>query len=196
MISFVSGNLIFATQGRKDHLPGGLTLVNPNPPYNSSGKPSPRPFHAPLLHTHPTSFPPFTHSSHTPTPQSSSTTFSADNSIHPTISLYTAPRASCTLPTPTMDSFKISDRSRDYLFKSTDGILGPVSREPRSKGACTLSTTDGKNKTKNMSGLVSIVTDQLVRPNGIVFSPDQKTAYIADTGLIGPTIDVSRPATM
>lgn len=38
------------------------------------------------------------------------------------------------------------------------------------------------------TGSVSIVEDTLKQPNGIAFSPDQKTVYITDTGAIQPDI--------
>ncbi|KAH8079386.1 hypothetical protein HD553DRAFT_135773 [Filobasidium floriforme] len=46
------------------------------------------------------------------------------------------------------------------------------------------------------SGLVSLVADEMVRPNGIVFSPDETKAYVADTGLVGKDRDPRRPATI
>lgn len=46
------------------------------------------------------------------------------------------------------------------------------------------------------AGLVSLVADEMVRPNGIVFSPDETKAYVADTGLVGKDRDPRRPATM
>lgn len=46
------------------------------------------------------------------------------------------------------------------------------------------------------TGLVSLVADEMVRPNGIVFSPDETKAYVADTGLVGKDRDPRRPATM
>ncbi|KAJ9111023.1 hypothetical protein QFC22_006619 [Naganishia vaughanmartiniae] len=46
------------------------------------------------------------------------------------------------------------------------------------------------------SGLVSIVADGFSMPNGICFSPDQRTAYVADTGLVMKDRDPTRPATI
>ncbi|KAJ9093173.1 hypothetical protein QFC21_006490 [Naganishia friedmannii] len=46
------------------------------------------------------------------------------------------------------------------------------------------------------SGLVSIVADGFSMPNGICFSPDQRTAYIADTGLVMKDRNPTRPATI
>lgn len=45
-------------------------------------------------------------------------------------------------------------------------------------------------------GLVSIVADGFAMPNGICFSPDDQTAYVADTGLVMKDRDPTRPATM
>jgi hypothetical protein len=58
------GQLVFMTEGRGDSIPSGISITNPEAPYNSTGTLQP-----PLLDPY---------SSHLP--QSSSTTFSAGNS--------------------------------------------------------------------------------------------------------------------
>lgn len=46
------------------------------------------------------------------------------------------------------------------------------------------------------TGTVRVVADGFKNPNGIAFSGDGKTAYIADSGVFGPDIDPTRPATV
>ncbi|KAI9825407.1 MAG: hypothetical protein M1832_001137 [Thelocarpon impressellum] len=47
------------------------------------------------------------------------------------------------------------------------------------------------------SGDVSVAADGFVRPNGISFSPDQKTVYITDTGqILGEERDATNPSTI
>jgi len=38
------------------------------------------------------------------------------------------------------------------------------------------------------TGAVNVIEDTLKQPNGIAFSPDGKTLYLSDTGVISPTI--------
>lgn len=46
------------------------------------------------------------------------------------------------------------------------------------------------------TGVVRVVADQFDKCNGIAFTQDGKTAYIADTGTVGFTINQTEPATM
>lgn len=43
---------------------------------------------------------------------------------------------------------------------------------------------------------MSLVADEMVRPNGIAFSPDEDKVYVADSGLIGRDRDPRRPSAM
>ncbi len=50
-------------------------------------------------------------------------------------------------------------------------------KAPREQAGCYVYRVDPK------SGAVSVVADDFVKPNGLAFSPDEKTLYIADSGV-------------
>ncbi|MSO73839.1 MAG: SMP-30/gluconolactonase/LRE family protein [Alphaproteobacteria bacterium] len=50
-------------------------------------------------------------------------------------------------------------------------------KAPREQAGCFVYRVDPK------SGAVSVVADDFVKPNGLAFSPDEKTLYVADSGV-------------
>ncbi|KAK5106298.1 hypothetical protein LTS08_000416 [Lithohypha guttulata] len=46
------------------------------------------------------------------------------------------------------------------------------------------------------TGVLQIVADGFVQPNGLEFSSDLKTLYVTDTGATGPDLNLTRPATI
>ncbi|KAI5448822.1 hypothetical protein NCC49_006343 [Naganishia albida] len=131
------GQLVFMTEGRGDDIPSGITVTNPNAPYNSTV----------ILNNF------------------FGRQFNSLNDV--------------AIHRPTGDLF-FTDVTYGFTqdFRPSPGLPNQVYRYNES------------------SGLVSIVADGFSMPNGICFSPDSRTAYVADTGLVMKDRNPTRPATI
>lgn len=94
---------------------------------------------------------------------------------------------------------EINDQSLTLLqtqdFRPTPGLPNQIYRFNESSGMSSPLYLIPP-LTSFVPGLVSIVADGFSMPNGICFSPDDRTAYVADTGLVMKDRDPTRPATM
>ncbi|KAJ9091906.1 hypothetical protein QFC20_007515 [Naganishia adeliensis] len=133
------GQLVFMTEGRGDSIPSGISVTNPEAPYNSTGTLILNNFFG--------------------------RQFNSLNDV--------------AYHRPTGDLF-FTDVTYGFTqdFRPSPGLPNQVYRY---------------NET---SGLVSVVADGFSMPNGICFSPDARTAYVADTGLVMRDRDPTRPATI
>ncbi|KAJ9097863.1 hypothetical protein QFC19_006656 [Naganishia cerealis] len=129
------GQLVFMTEGREASIPSGITVVNPEKPFNATV----------ILNNF------------------FGRQFNSLNDV--------------AYHRPSGDLF-FTDVTYGFTqdFRPTPGLPNQIYRF---------------NET---SGLVSIVADGFSMPNGICFSPDQRIAYVADTGLLMKNRDPTRPA--
>lgn len=147
------GQVIFAGEGQGVDVPSALYLMNPVEPYNTTGKLEERT----AANT-----------------QSSSTTSLDANSTRSTTSPSTQSTSGSISPTSTTEFSRCvcSDKSLAARCARAD------TQEFR-----------GKNNIRRQvyrfnpdTGVVEAVADQMLRPNGLTFSPDGKWLYVADTG--------------